>query len=55
MRGASHKLALGLLHYTYGVATGTVVVGNEMQVFYSFICCNEHRLKVLLKRHGITE
>ena len=27
---AHHKFALGLPHYTYGVTTGTVAVGNEM-------------------------
>ena len=34
-RNARHKLALGLPHYTCGVTTGTVVVGNEMQLFCS--------------------
>ena len=29
-RGACHKLALGLPHYTCGVTTGTVAVGNEI-------------------------
>ena len=32
-RDACHKLALGLLHYTCDVTTGTVVVGNEIQLF----------------------
>ena len=27
------RLALGLLHYTCGVTTGTVAVGNELQLF----------------------
>ena len=35
MRDAHHKLALGLPCYTHGVATGTVAVGNEMQLFSS--------------------
>ena len=35
MRNARHELALGLPHYTCGVTTGTVAVGNEMQLFYS--------------------
>ena len=35
MRNARHKLALGLPHYTCGVTTGTVAVGNEMQLFCS--------------------
>ena len=34
-RNAHHKLALGLPHYTCGVTTGTVAVGNEMQLFCS--------------------
>ena len=33
MRNACHELALGLPHYTCGVTTGTVAVGNEMQLF----------------------
>ena len=32
MRDACHKLALGLPHYTCGVATVTVAVGNEIQL-----------------------
>ena len=32
---AHHGLTLGLLHYTCGVTSGTVVVGNEIQ-----LCCN---------------
>ena len=32
---ARHELALGLPHYTCGVITGTVAVGNEMQLFCS--------------------
>ena len=35
MRNAHHELALGLPHYTCGVTTGTVAVGNEMQLFCS--------------------
>ena len=31
-RGACHELALGLPHYTCGVTTGTVAVGNEIQL-----------------------
>ena len=34
-RNARHELAFGLLHYTCGVPTGTVAVGNEMQLFCS--------------------
>ena len=34
-RNAHHELALGLPHYTCGVTTGTVTVGNEMQLFCS--------------------
>ena len=34
-RDACHELALGLLHYTCGVTTGTVAVGNEMQLLCS--------------------
>ena len=30
-----YKFALGLPHYMYGVATGTVAVGNEMQLYCS--------------------
>ena len=30
---ARHELTLGLSHYTCGVTTGTVAVGNEMQLF----------------------
>ena len=29
-RNARHELALGLPHYTCGVTTGTVAVGNEL-------------------------
>ena len=32
-RDERHKLALGLPNYMYGVATGTVAVGNELQLF----------------------
>ena len=31
-RDARHELALGLPHYTCGVTTGTVAVGNEIQL-----------------------
>ena len=31
-RDACHELALGLPHYTCGVTTGTVAVGNEIQL-----------------------
>ena len=34
-RNARHELALGLPHYTCRVTTGTVAVGNEMQLFCS--------------------
>ena len=34
-RNARHELALGLPHYTCGITTGTVAVGNEMQLFCS--------------------
>ena len=34
-RYAHHELALGLPHYTCGVTTGIVAVGNEMQLFCS--------------------
>ena len=32
MRDARHELALGLPHHTCGVTTGTVAVGNEIQL-----------------------
>ena len=32
---ACHKLTLGLPHYTCGVTTGTVAVGNEIQLLCS--------------------
>ena len=35
MRDARHELALGLLHYTCGVTTGTVAVDNELQLLCS--------------------
>ena len=55
-RDAHHKLALDLPHYTCGVATGTVAVGNEMlQLIGFFICGNGHRVNVLLKMHGLTD
>ena len=31
-RDAHHELALGLPHYMCGVTTGTVAVGNEIQL-----------------------
>ena len=31
-KDARHELALGLPHYTCGVTTGTVAVGNEIQL-----------------------
>ena len=31
-RDTCHELALGLPHYTCGVTTGTVAVGNEIQL-----------------------
>ena len=34
-RDAHHELALGLPHYTCGVTTGTVSVGNEIQLLCS--------------------
>ena len=60
-RDAHHELTFGLPHYTCGVTTGTVAVGNEiqcttaLQLIGFFICCNEHHLKILLKRRGHTE
>ena len=35
MRYAYHELALGLPHHTCGVTTGTVAVGNEIQLLCS--------------------
>ena len=60
MKDVHHELTLGLPHYPCGVVTGTVAVGNKMQLFSScmisfFIRCNEYRLKVLLKIHGLTK
>ena len=37
MRGARHELALGLPHYMCGVTTGTVAVGNEIQLLCSWL------------------
>ena len=34
-KDARHELALGLAHYTCGVTTGTVAVGNEIQLLCS--------------------
>ena len=34
-RDACHELALGLPHYTCSITTGTVAVGNEMQLLCS--------------------
>ena len=34
-RDAHHELALGLPNYTCGVTTGTIAVGNEIQLCYS--------------------
>ena len=34
-KNARHEPALGLPHYTCRVTTGTVAVGNEMQLFCS--------------------
>ena len=34
-RDVRHKLALGLPHYTCGVTTGKVAVGNEIQLLCS--------------------
>ena len=33
-RDARHKVALGLPHYTCGVATGIVAVDNEIQLLW---------------------
>ena len=33
-RDACHELALGLQHYMCGVTTGTVAVGNEIQLLW---------------------
>ena len=46
------ELALGLPHYTCDVTTGIVAVGKLIGFF---MCCNEHRLIILLKRRGHTE
>ena len=35
MRDARHELTLGLPHYMCGVTTGTVAVGNEIQLLCS--------------------
>ena len=35
MRDVRHELALGLPHHTCGVTTGTVTVGNEIQLICS--------------------
>ena len=35
VRDARHELALGLPQYTCGVTTGTVAVGNEIQLLCS--------------------
>ena len=51
-RDACHELELGLPHYTCDITTGTVAVGKLIGFF---ICCNEHRLIVLLMRRGHTE
>ena len=34
-RDARHELTLGLPHYTCGVTTGTVEIGNEIQLLCS--------------------
>ena len=34
-RDVRHELTLGLPHYTCGVTTGTVAVGNEIQLLCS--------------------
>ena len=47
IRDACHKLALGLPHYMCGVTTGTVAVGNEIQL----LCCFLASLYVVM---GIT-
>ena len=38
-RDARHELALGLPHYTCGVTTGTVAVGNEIQLLAADWLC----------------
>ena len=35
MRDTHYELALGLPHYTCGVTTGMVAVGNEIQLLFS--------------------
>ena len=35
MRDARHEFALGLPHYTCGITTGAVAVGNEIQLLCS--------------------
>ena len=56
-RDARNELALGLPHYMCGVTTGTVTVGNEIQLLAAdWLLYNyEYRLIILLKRHGHTE
>ena len=34
-RHVHYELALGLPHYTFGVTTGAVAVGNEIQLVHS--------------------
>ena len=38
-RDTHHKLALSFLHYTCGVTTGTVAVGNEIQLLAADWLC----------------
>ena len=58
MRNTCHNFVFALPHCTCGVTT--VVVGNKiqprmLQLIGFFICCNEHRLKVLFKRRSLTK
>ena len=56
MKLACHKLTLGLPHYICGVTIVAVVVGNKIQLRWSWLTslyCIYH-LKILLKRHGLT-
>ena len=42
-RDVRHELALGLPHYTCGVTTGAVAVGNEIQ-----LCCADCLLYIFI-------
>ena len=60
MRDAHQKLTLGLPHYTCGVRNYRHSSSRQrnttaLQLIGFFICCNEHHLIILLKKHGHTE